>query len=535
MEIIFENVNSCSKTIAYNNTVQKALSENKEIKYEDRTAIQDVIIQNMTSFDEISSIYLFDDLGKPYVSGDIYEVEIIRKHLKDLSYFETSFDDGDKNKAFFIMDFPAEDGVKRSQILSFVRRVRNINTMKDMGIVVINVPVTKIQDTVDTISSQSGIEIALMDSEDNKIIASQNGEWLTTEALEKATTLKNESYEEIKRDSGNYKIGIVEDDNKLWYVIGGVSRSIILSNLNNFLIISILVLILGIAFCVLGATYITSRIMKPVSNILNSMEQVRDNSLERIPIIETNLEIDNLQQRYNHMLDEIEKLMSQKIEEQRLRRKYELSLLQEQIKPHFLYNTFDSVCALAKMGESESVYIMMQALGQYYRGSLHKGKTVISIEEEIKIVENYLIIQSYRYDDVFEVVYDVDDNVKTYKTIKLILQPLVENAIYHGFRENGLSGHITIRAKDEKEYVRLEIEDDGIGMSKEMIDKLLVNTYDYQGKRFGLPGTIQRINLYYGYLNRNLVDIKSEYGKGTIITIWIPKEGGIEYAEHIDY
>ena len=165
---------------------------------------------------------------------------------------------------------------------------------------------------------------------------------------------------------------------------------------------------------------------------------------------------------------------------------------------------------------------MMQALGQYYRKSLHKGQQIIAVKEEVEIVENYLIIQSFRYDDVFEVEYDIDDSVKECKTVKLILQPLVENAIYHGFRENDLQGTITIRAKDDGDYVKFQVEDDGIGMEKEKLDRILYRTEDSPEKRFGLFGTIQRIQLY--YQQENLVQIDSEVGKGTVITVRIPKE-----------
>ena len=171
---------------------------------------------------------------------------------------------------------------------------------------------------------------------------------------------------------------------------------------------------------------------------------------------------------------------------------------------------------------------MMQALGQYYRSSLNKGQEIISVKEELSIVENYLIIQSFRYDDVFEAVYDVDESVKDCRMIKLILQPLVENAIYHGFREHDLQGTITIRAKDYGDCVMLQVEDDGMGIPEDKLKELMSRNEENQGKRFGLYGTMQRISLYYHQEDRKLFDIRSEVGEGTVITIWIPKEKGEE-------
>lgn len=536
MKILTENANNCSKSIAYSDIIQKAFSGKEAIGYEEQVAVYEEIMQNIACFDGVSSVYLFDKAGNSYVAGEIAEVEVIRKRLMDYLYFENTFQEDEKSQSVSVMTttYQGRDGRNR-QMLSFVRQINDLNTMKNIGILVVNVPIEEVKEMIDMVCAQTGIELSLIDSENREILSSSDGGWIVQNNMDELTLPGKTNYSNIQKNNRRYKIGSMEEENHSWIIIGAIEKNSIMSDFQKSVIYSFIIVLLGIALCIIGASYITSKITRPLSNILKSMENVRNNRFERVPLIDTNYEIDNLQQRYNLMLDEIENLMTQKIEEQRLRKKYELSLLQEQIKPHFLYNTFDSVCALARMGKTEDVYTMMQALGQYYRGSLHKGQTLITIKEELKIVENYLIIQGYRYDDVFKAVYDVDKSVESYMTIKLILQPLVENAIYHGFRENDLYGTITIRAKDADDYIKLQVEDDGIGMKKEQLNELLNHAYNHQGKRFGLPGTIQRINLYYNHKENNLVDIESEYGKGTRITIWIPKKGADEDAECHDY
>lgn len=522
MESLLKNINDDSKIIAYNEVVQNTLQMEMPLDYESRANLQDAINLIAACCEGISSIYLFDNEGEAYTAGNVYEVEEIRSYLKETSMYQSELKkSGGSSKDSFVFSYQTYLDENR-QIISFIRKIRNLDTMEDMGILAINIPATRILETFSQISLQNNMEIAVLDQDKNIIAASSEGDWLKEMSEKEKLKTGTEAFKVVLNDGKRYRIGKVESESQDWSVVAALPRSETLAAMQAYALFSVICILAGMGMCVFGASQITRRINRPLKNILSSMEQVKEGRLERVVVIETNAEIDELQKHYNQMLDETEQLMTQKVEEQRMRRKYELSLLQAQIKPHFLYNTFDSVCALAMMGETKAVYTMMQALGQYYRKSLHKGQQIIPVKEEIEIVENYLIIQSFRYDDVFEVEYDIDDSVKDCKTVKLILQPLVENAIYHGFRENDLQGTITIRAKDDGDYIKFQVEDDGIGMEKEKLDRILYCTEDSPEKRFGLFGTIQRIQLY--YQQENLVQIDSEVGKGTVITVRIPKE-----------
>ena len=522
MESLLKNINDDSKIIAYNEVVQNTLQMEMPLDYESRANLQDAINLIAACCEGISSIYLFDNEGEAYTAGNVYEVEEIRSYLKETSMYQSELKkSGGSSKDSFVFSYQTYLDENR-QIISFIRKIRNLDTMEDMGILAINIPATRILETFSQISLQNNMEIAVLDQDKNIIAASSEGDWLKEMSEKEKLKTGTEAFKVVLNDGKRYRIGKVESESQDWSVVAALPRSETLAAMQAYALFSVICILAGMGMCVFGASQITRRINRPLKNMLSSMEQVKEGRLERVVVIETNAEIDELQKHYNQMLDETEQLMTQKVEEQRMRRKYELSLLQAQIKPHFLYNTFDSVCALAMMGETKAVYTMMQALGQYYRKSLHKGQQIIPVKEEIEIVENYLIIQSFRYDDVFEVEYDIDDSVKDCKTVKLILQPLVENAIYHGFRENDLQGTITIRAKDDGDYIKFQVEDDGIGMEKEKLDRILYHTEDSPEKRFGLFGTIQRIQLY--YQQENLVQIDSEVGKGTVITVRIPKE-----------
>lgn len=520
VDSIVDTADNCSRMISYSSQIQDALQETSAITYQDRTEIQEAIWRMTSCYQGISSVYLFDQGGDSYTSGNISDVEIIRKKLKNADSFREALEEFGSGSST-ILSFQNAGQIGKTGI-SFVRLVRNLNTLDDIGIVVVNIENSQAEDALRTVSGQTGMDLAVIDHDSNLIACSDKAEWLVNMHTAKQLGI---GFTRVSHDGKDYYAGEVEVPDGGVTVIGALSRSSALTGIQPITMVSVILIFLGMGLCVLGAVFMTRRIMIPLNRVITSMGKIGKGDFSHIQVAETNRELDILQNSYNHMLDDMVTLVDQKVEEQRLRRKYELSLLQEQIKPHFLYNTFDSVCALAKMGRTDDVYRMMQALGQYYRDSLHKGKTIVTVREELSIVINYLIVQSYRFDDVFQVVYDTDESVMDCHVIKLILQPLVENAINHGFREAGLTGTITIRAKDDGDYILLQVEDDGAGMPAEKAQEILHAGIANQESRFGLPGTIQRIRLYYrDDVKKKLVDIESDEGMGTLITIHIPKE-----------
>jgi two-component system sensor histidine kinase YesM len=268
-------------------------------------------------------------------------------------------------------------------------------------------------------------------------------------------------------------------------------------------------------------TIFTSRIITiPIKKLLKSMKGVQKGEFKEVDIHAGSNEIGQLRDGYNIMIYEIQQLIDRVITEQKIKRKAELNVLQAQIKPHFLYNTLESINSLILMEETEAACNVVDALGSYYRLSLSKGKEVITIKEEIEIVKNYLDIQQIRYADLFSVNYKLDERAESFKILKLVLQPLVENAIYHGIRVKGERGIITIETKYIKDYIQITVEDDGVGMFEEDIRRIMDNSA-YKGVAgFGLRGTIERLRIFYGVYD--CFRIESVIGLGTKITISVP-------------
>nr|WP_260984818.1 sensor histidine kinase [Paenibacillus xylanexedens] len=284
------------------------------------------------------------------------------------------------------------------------------------------------------------------------------------------------------------------------------------------------------------SSFIISRsVIKPIHKLLRSMQKAPSGNFRKVKVELNSYEFEQLYSGYNQMIEQIEQMLSRIIQEQQTIRRAELNTLQAQIKPHFLYNTLDSITSLAMSGMNDKVCEMLEALGSYYRLSVSKGNEVITLGEEVEIVRHYLTIQQVRYPGVFEVKYDIDPDCEQVLIPKLVLQPLVENSLYHGIRAKGSSGIIRIQAQQSGESITLTLTDDGAGMSEEQVQQIqrtekhnFIRPVQEQSESnsnvnasFGLWGTMERLRIFYD--RKDVLNLKSVVGKGTTITITIPK------------
>lgn len=239
-------------------------------------------------------------------------------------------------------------------------------------------------------------------------------------------------------------------------------------------------------------------------------------------------EIQLLSAQYDDMSDRIRELITNIREEQKLQQQTELKLLQAQINPHFLYNTLDAIVWLAESRQNKKVVEMITSLSAFLRIGLNKGMDIINIEKEISHVRNYLQIQHFRYEDILDYRIDIEDEILSFDIPKMTLQPIVENALYHGIKNKRGKGMLLISGwLERRNIVVIQIEDNGIGIGAEKLKQLRMelngeNDRDLgaEGAGFGLKNVSDRIRLkdgrQYGLM------IESEYGIGTVVTIRIP-------------
>ena len=282
----------------------------------------------------------------------------------------------------------------------------------------------------------------------------------------------------------------------------------------------------AIVFSILAAWGLSRSIYTPIKKLHDVTKTITQTDLQALVTSENVDEITELGLSFNIMIGKIRELLDSKIKEHEILKKAEMRALQSQINPHFLYNTLDTIIWMAEAKKTDQIVEVVSALSNFFRISLSKGQDWITIAEEIERVKSYLIIQKIRYRDIMDFRIEVDESVSGNTVLKLILQPLVENAIYHGIKNKREGGTITIRARpNNANEVLFEVEDNGIGFTPERLVQIQAELADNsseikQESGFGLGNVNHRLKLYYGM--QYGLSLKSKYQSGTCVTFIIP-------------
>jgi len=304
-------------------------------------------------------------------------------------------------------------------------------------------------------------------------------------------------------------------ENTDWCLVG-VSSLDDLRHFNRQVFEAFILMGVIVILAIIGSGYfIARRVTNPILQLEKAMTNI-DEGLNKVSMEKfTSIEIADLARHYNEMIDKILNLMDQIKDKEQYLRNYEINALQSQINPHFLYNTLDTIVWMAEFGDSERVIAVTKALANFFRISLSNGNKMITIEEELKHVEEYLFIQKHRYEDQlsYDIQFDVD--ILKVEVPKIILQPIVENAIYHGIREKEGLGFVAIKIHQYEGNIQLIVEDNGVGYDEKTESKKT------KLGGVGLENVNQRIKLSYGETYG--LTIKSMVGQGTTVIITIPR------------
>lgn len=298
-----------------------------------------------------------------------------------------------------------------------------------------------------------------------------------------------------------------------------------------YVLMALLLIFMIMAFFV--GSFIRRNITDPVLVLSSSMEKnKRSGNLKKIDVDMPSMELDQLKGDYNSLIDHVNELIATLIDKEKTLQKAEMRVLQEQIKPHFLYNSIETIGFLALDAGADKVHDALETLGSFYRNFLSKGDREIPLSREICIVKDYLSLQKLRYGDIIEDEYDIAEDTLKIVVPKLILQPLVENSIYHGIRQKGETGTIKITSRIIADELHLSVRDTGVGMSSEEIERVLsTENVDNRSEEesFGLWGTIHRMRIFEG--RDDIVKIESEIGEYTQVE-FIIGIGGKKWTEN---
>lgn len=310
-----------------------------------------------------------------------------------------------------------------------------------------------------------------------------------------------------------------------WRLVGVAYIDEILELQNTFIRIVSIVLLCAAMLSFAVASVMAYWVTRPMRYLEDTMRQVEAGDLN-VAIKEQGFrEARSVSVAFNHMIARIRALMDQIVQEQEKKRLYELNALQAQINPHFLYNTLDSIIWMEERGRSREAITMVSALARLFRISISKGRSIITVREELEHVRNYLIIQKMRFKDQFTYEIQAQEETLEERTVKLIVQPLVENAINHAIDQTQPEAlHIIIKAFFQGDDLLFTVEDDGIGISPEILENILTSPAGRSG--IGIKNVHERIQLTFGPSYG--LQIESEEDEGTLVTIRLPRYHGEE-------
>ncbi|MDO4647734.1 MAG: sensor histidine kinase [Eubacteriales bacterium] len=474
LDLIFRSVADNTEVLGNHPDVQEYLKvdEQKEQakRVEMETLVRRLLSQYSDTYHEYLNIVIVSEKGQ-YLSNDSYRIQKIPLSREEW-YQDAIRADG----KLTITSSPAGRNLKSwknysiDSYISVAKSVEDTVTHKPLGVILIDLDIKSIQNLVQDISlGKTGFGYIQNDrgkvlySPKNEVVYRLNPQWVTEgEAGQFRCKIGREKYNVIyTRSSYTNLIAVgVYDWGK---TIGGVVR---------VQIVSVVIAVITAICALIVSVVFSATITKPITRLSRLMKRAQDGDL----LVHFDNcykgEIGQLGDSFNSMVDKIAEQKKQVYKEQQDKREAELKILHEQVKPHFLYNTLDTIQWMAKTYKADDIVQIVLALSNFFRVSLSQGKEYITLEKELEI--NYLEIQKFRYEDLFEYEMDLDESIAKCEILKLSLQPLVENALYHGIKESDKEhGSIWIRIYPEgSQTIVLEVEDDGAGMDDRRLEEL---------------------------------------------------------------
>jgi two-component system sensor histidine kinase YesM len=289
----------------------------------------------------------------------------------------------------------------------------------------------------------------------------------------------------------------------------------------TFVIIgTVMAVVLLFSVALLLSMGVAKRISETIVLLAKKAQDLGNGNFSITPVDTRTTELKMLDDGFNDMVERINELMEKQIQNQKYLHRAELELLQAQINPHFLYNTLDSIAILAESDRNEDVVNMVTSLSVFFRNSLNKGKDIITLRSERDQVASYLVIQQIRYSDILNYEIDIPDDLLDGLVPKLILQPLVENALYHGTKNKRGVGSIRITGQRTDTGILLKVEDNGAGMTGDQVHALQTGIYEDRHTGLGLVNVHKRIKLYCG--DAYGLSFESTPGVGTVVSVLLP-------------
>ena len=477
--------------------------------------------------DKIQSMALYDTSGK-LIAAEPVASEKENTHVKQQDWFSNATDEIE-NIHFstpHIQNLFTDGAFKYYRVVSLSRSVDiNDGETPVSGVLLIDMKYSIIEEALDRINEDTnGIYYYLCNSDGELIYHPRKVEidrGIISEESTRIAGYEDGTYElNLNGGRANYIISSIAYTG--WKVVGVVPDKIQTISINKFRYYVIITIIFLIMMLLVVNKIVSGKISRPILNLNDSVKSYEAGGKNRI-YIGGSSEIRDLGYSVQKSYEQIEDLMKEIIRQQNERRKSEMDALQSQINPHFLYNTLESITWMVEAGKNKEAVFMISELAKLLRISLSKGRTIIKISDELQHSKSYMNIQMVRYKERFKIRFDVDDEINDYCIVKLVIQPILENAIYYGVGDIDIDdGEIVVTGKKINDDIFITVEDNGMGMREEVVENILKDNSKTpkHGSGVGVINVHSRIKLMFG--DQYGLSVESEADEGTKVTIHIP-------------
>ncbi|WP_304941962.1 sensor histidine kinase [Vallitalea guaymasensis] len=513
IDFILQDIEEFSTVIISNTNLLEMLKNESEYGYDD---FKNTLRGFITSRDDIEVIDLVMQ-GRKYSIGatKITSAYSIQKALMDSSGQPVWLPTKKENIEIL-------SGIFDKYYFTLARRIIDFNTLDDYGYLMINMEEVILEQAYKSLIDDENVELFICDK-NGVIISHPDKSKIGTTirykryANEVLTSKDNNSYVQYKDKIDKVAIYSTIDSNG-WKIIKTISTGYLYEEINNiqkyFLLGGFLYGIVIILFMIFFSIRYTEPMMK-MKKVINKVEQ---GDLTVRTEVHSNDEIGQLGDSLNNMISEMEVLIDKLVKEEQAKKEVELEALHAQINPHFLYNTLNTIKWMAKIQGNKSVSRAITALIKLLRISTNLGRDMITLEEEIDYVKNYIVIQKLRFNEAINLTYNIDSDCLGLTVPKLFLQPIVENSIIYGIGDENNELNIEIKAFTRGEDLIIEITDDGPGIEDEILEKIFKSQTDRNKfSKVGLNNVNQRIKLYCG--SDYGLQIETKVGAGTLVRV----------------
>ncbi|QUH30886.1 sensor histidine kinase [Vallitalea guaymasensis] len=457
------------------------------------------------SSDNIDSIYVYLPKNNKVVKSQEYKAVIDIDETKDYQWLSKINDFEQNFSPIYIED---DVGSVNKFLFTYSKPIKDPDTNEIIGEIAFNMDERIVYfSCLDSINSSLNITTEIV-NKDNVVVSSE-----LLSKLGKEICLPSEASRHYQRIIAPFTgYSFVSDLN-----VEALTKDI--TDVRNYIIIAAVITML-ISVCL--ALIMSNRLYVPVKNLKIAMRKLSEGDLTARATVSGNDEISILSSRFNNMANKMERLIDELVTEKLLKREAELEALQYQITPHFMYNTLNSIKCAAFLQEAYEIVDLLDAFIELLQSTISKKGAFITLEDELNLVSNYVLLQRFRYKDSFTVNYEIEPNVKELFVPRLILQPLVENSIYHGLDTKTDKNRIIIRATRTNDELILSVKDNGKGMTEIEKNNIFKRK---KGKKekfncIGISNIKDRIKLYYGEYGS--ISYLSRIGEGTDVMIIIP-------------